>query len=475
MDPLTPSSSSCESQPSSSGNVGVGAERNASSSNYDSSSSSSSPSSAKDSGLLVDWVVGLGLSVIMGLTVRYLVSSIAGLMELDRSLDMEDRPSSSAVERRLKGILSKRGEKKVSVPRLNSYEQMIAQNVMDPDDIDSSFADIGGLDKTKKEIYELAILPLIEPELFQGKLVQPCKGILLYGKPGTGKTMLAKALAKEAAAVFVPLQLSNILNKYLGESNKMIAATFTLAQKLAPAIIFIDELDTFLKANTTETAYLDTIKSEFLTWWDGVGTRTNSQVLVLGATNKPQAIDPAILRRMPRAFAVPLPDESGRKAILTLLFKDEKLTPEARDFIPKLARKAYGYSGSDLKELAKASAMVAVQERTAEFARRRVMGENSLASREEIQKKQKTPLRPITVHDMEIAMQKVLKTGEAARSYGAKFDAENSVSRQQSDNSMDDATLRQAAMLLRAISNISSSNGMPLGGGDDDNEEVPNV
>ena len=200
---------------------------NTAKSNYEPSTSRSSSSPA-DSNLLIEWAVGLGLSVMMGLTVRYLVSAIAGLMEIDRSLEMEDRPSTSAVENRLKRILAKRGEKNVNLPRLNNYERMIAQVILDPDDIECAFADIGGLDKTKKEIYELAILPLIEPDLFQGKLVQPCKGVLLYGKPGTGKTMIAKALAKEAAAVFVPLQLSNILNKYLGESNKMIAATFTL-------------------------------------------------------------------------------------------------------------------------------------------------------------------------------------------------------------------------------------------------------
>ncbi|KAL7566229.1 hypothetical protein ACA910_011296 [Epithemia clementina (nom. ined.)] len=467
MDGLSPKTSSCEPQANTSSRLG--SERSTIRSDFERSTSSS----GKDSSLIMEWVVGLGLSVLMGLTVRYLVSSIAGLMEMDR-LDMEERPTSSAVESRLKNILAKRGQKKVNIPRLSSYELMIAQVVLDPDEIDSSFADIGGLDKTKKEIYELAIMPLVEPDLFQGKLVQPCKGILLYGKPGTGKTMLAKALAKESAAVFIPLQLSNILNKYLGESNKMIAATFTLARKLAPAIIFIDELDTFLKANTTETAYLDTIKSEFLTWWDGIGTRTNSQVLVLGATNKPQAIDPAILRRMPRAFAVPLPDEAGRKAILQLLFKDENLTPEAQEFIPKLARKLHGYSGSDLKELAKAAAMVGVQERTAEFARRRVMGESTLTSREEMQRNHNKPLRAISVQDLEIAMNKVLKTGEAARSYGASFDAENA--REQNQTSSDEASLRQAAMLLRAISNLSSGKLNSFRGMDEgDNDDVPNL
>lgn len=416
--------------------------------------------SKKTAGILIELGISVGLSLLVGLTVRYLMSAISDIMNMDER--REDRPNPSIVERRLRNILSKREGKEgdnnsrnLTLPTLNSYELQIAQVIIDPDDVDISFGDIGGLDKTKEEIYELAILPLVEPELFQGKLVQPCRGILLYGKPGTGKTMLAKALAKEAAAVFVPLQLSTILNKYLGESNKMVAATFTLARKLAPAIIFIDELDTFLKANTAETAYLDTIKSEFLTWWDGVGTSDNTQVLVLGATNRPENIDPAILRRMPRAFAVPLPDEAGRKAILSLLFRDESLEKEARDYISKLARLTLGYSGSDLKELAKAAAMVAVQERSSEFAMRRVMGQGSTKSRDILHEQRKKPLRPMTVADLKMALDKVKKTGEVAKAYGAQSAAEEARDDLVTNN--DASSLRHLTHLLRSISRLSEN------------------
>ena len=246
--------------------------------------------------------------------------------------DQDPETPASTVYAKLQRILQKRhGDMhphsiptKIPLPHLTPRELQMADEILDPDDIESSFADIGGLDATKQEIYELAVLPLVQPELFgTSKLVQPVKGILLYGMPGTGKTMLAKALAKESEAVFLPLQLSKILNKYWGESNKLIASTFSLAHKLQPAVIFIDELDTFLKNTNSETAYMDSIKAEFLTLWDGVATASTSRVLVLGATNKPQHIDSAILRRMPRAFEVPLPNEAGRLAILNLLLKDE--------------------------------------------------------------------------------------------------------------------------------------------------------
>jgi ATP-dependent 26S proteasome regulatory subunit len=225
----------------------------------------------------IDWAefaveLAFRISVAVALTAvtKWIVSKY-----LDPMLDAEkqDRQPSDVIYKRIQLILKKRGYEG-PMPVLNSYERQMAEDLLDPDDIDNSFADIGGLDATKREIYELAIIPLLQPDLFTGKLVQPCKGVLLYGKPGTGnytsllmnrdlrgslmtgldshtsfiftplslsgKTMLAKALAKESSAIFLPLQLSKILNKWVGESNKLVAATFSLANKLQPAIIFID-------------------------------------------------------------------------------------------------------------------------------------------------------------------------------------------------------------------------------------------
>jgi SpoVK/Ycf46/Vps4 family AAA+-type ATPase len=157
---------------------------------------------------------------------------------------------------------------------------------------------------------------------------------------------------------------------------------------------------------------LDSIKAEFLTLWDGVSTCASSRVMVLGATNRPQTIDPAILRRMPRSFQVPLPNEAGRLAILKLLFVGEHVDTTVDEFLPKLAKYTRGYSGSDLKEVCKAAAMVGIQERTSHYANMRVSGKDA----------DKTialdKLRPIGKEDLVAALRSVGRTGDAAALYG---------------------------------------------------------
>jgi ATPase family AAA domain-containing protein 1 len=420
-------------------------------------SESSNAESEKKEVTLVGVVVELALTIGMALVSSILLSLLTRRMLKGILPESDPETPERQVYGRLQRILRKRGYTD-RLPVLSPRELQMADEILDPDDIESNFADIGGLDAMKQEIYELAVLPLVQPELFSdSKLVQPVKGILLYGKPGTGKTMLAKALAKESEAVFLPLQLSKILNKYWGESNKLIAATFSLAHKLQPAVIFIDELDTFLKNSNSETAYMDSIKAEFLTLWDGVATASKSRVLVLGATNKPQHIDPAILRRMPRAFEVPLPNDAGRLAILELLLKDENVDETVKAALPKLAAATNGYSGSDLKELCKAAAMVSVQERTAEFARRRVMGEADTEKTDVT-----TKIRAITQMDLIAGLRKVRRTGEAAHRYGKEFEREQ---QHEEGPNIDLRSLQNLAAVLRSLSSLDKDIG----------DEIPNL
>ncbi|MES1919224.1 Vacuolar protein sorting-associated protein 4B [Bonamia ostreae] len=177
------------------------------------------------------------------------------------------------------------------------------------------WTDVAGLEAAKNMLKEAVILPIKFPQLFTGNR-KPWKGILLYGPPGTGKSFLAKAVATEANnSTFFSVSSSDLVSKYLGESEKLVRALFESARKSSPAIIFIDEIDS-LCGNRTDGENDSTrrIKTEFLVQMQGVG-KSNEKVLVLGATNMPWELDPAIRRRFEKRVYIPLPDEEARKAM----------------------------------------------------------------------------------------------------------------------------------------------------------------
>ncbi|KAA1472204.1 ATPase [Dentipellis sp. KUC8613] len=246
--------------------------------------------------------------------------------------------------------------------KLDEYEKTIASEIIHPDDIDVSFNDIGGLEHIISSLQESVIYPLVYPNLFttSSKLLTAPKGVLLYGPPGCGKTMLAKALAKESGATFINIAASVLTNKWFGESNKLVAGLFSLARKTQPSIIFIDEIDSFLRERSKgDHEVTAMMKAEFMTLWDGL-LSASDRILVLGATNRIHDIDSAILRRMPKRFPVHLPDMDQREKILSLMLKDMTLAPDFS--IRQLAHLAEGLSGSDLKELCRSAAMKPVSE-----------------------------------------------------------------------------------------------------------------
>ncbi|KAI8842296.1 P-loop containing nucleoside triphosphate hydrolase protein [Chytriomyces cf. hyalinus JEL632] len=248
---------------------------------------------------------------------------------------------------------------------LNEHEQIIASEVVHPDDISVSFKDIGGLDPIISSLKETVIYPLVYPQLFtseaSGGLLGAPKGVLLYGPPGTGKTMLAKALATESRATFINLPLSTLTEKYFGESQKLVRALFTFARKVEPCIVFIDEIDSFLRERrSADHEATSMMKAEFMSQWDGLSTTKQSRVLIMGATNRPNDIDKAILRRMPKRFEIGLPNDEQRDRILRLLLKNVSLSPNFS--FQTLVARTSGLSGSDLKELCRSAAMTPVRE-----------------------------------------------------------------------------------------------------------------
>jgi len=244
----------------------------------------------------------------------------------------------------------------------NEYEKRLLAEVIPATEINIKFEDIGAHDKVKETLQELVMLPLQRPELFRkGNLKKPCKGILLFGPPGTGKTMLAKAVATESGANFISISMSSIASKWFGEGEKYTRAIFTLASKIAPCVIFVDEVDSLLgkRDSNGEHEAMRKIKNEFMMMWDGLKSKDSERIIVLGATNRPFDLDEAVLRRMPRRLLIDLPDAENRKKILKVILKDEDLNNVSFD---ELANMTEGFSGSDLKNLCIAAAYQPVRD-----------------------------------------------------------------------------------------------------------------
>jgi len=249
--------------------------------------------------------------------------------------------------------------------QLTEYEMSIASQLVDPSSIKVAFSDVAGQAELVTELRQTVILPLQKRHLFTGSdLMAAPKGVLLHGPPGCGKTMLAKATAREAEARFINLDISSLTDKWYGESQKLAGAVFTLARKIQPCIIFIDEIDSLLRVRTQQDHEATAmIKAQFMQLWDGLSTDTNS-VVVIGATNRPKDVDTAILRRMPLTFKLGLPDRSQRREIISAVMRLEQVDESVDTF--RLAKLTEGFSGSDLRELCRSAAMVRVREMSGE-------------------------------------------------------------------------------------------------------------
>jgi SpoVK/Ycf46/Vps4 family AAA+-type ATPase len=216
--------------------------------------------------------------------------------------------------------------------------------------------DIAGLANAKAEVEEAIVWPLTRPDLFYG-LRDPPRGLLLFGPPGTGKTMIARAIASRGSCTFMNVSSSSLMSKWVGDGEKMVRCMFAVAAVKQPTVIFIDEIDSLLSMRSEgEMDAVRRIKTEFLVQFDGVGSNSSDRILIIGATNRPEELDEAARRRMEKRLYIPLPDRDTRLVLVTRLLSKfaNDLTNEDFQYI---ADRTEGYSGADVKLLARDASM----------------------------------------------------------------------------------------------------------------------
>ncbi|XP_067640466.1 vacuolar protein sorting-associated protein 4 [Eurosta solidaginis] len=244
------------------------------------------------------------------------------------------------------------------------------------------WSDVAGLDAAKEALKEAVILPIKFPHLFTGKRI-PWKGILLFGPPGTGKSYLAKAVATEANnSTFFSVSSSDLMSKWLGESEKLVKNLFELARQHKPSIIFIDEIDSMCSARSdNENDSVRRIKTEFLVQMQGVGNDTDG-ILVLGATNIPWVLDSAIRRRFEKRIYIPLPEAHARLVMFKIHLGNTTHVLTEPD-LKELAMKTDGYSGADISIIVRDALMEPVRKVQSATHFKRVTGPSPL-NKEEI-------------------------------------------------------------------------------------------
>ncbi|XP_030768874.1 ATPase family AAA domain-containing protein 1-like isoform X2 [Rhinopithecus roxellana] len=313
----------------------------------------------------------LSRNVVVGLIFRLTIFDAVTYFTIKWLVDAIDPTRKQKVEaqKQAEKLMKEIGMKNV---KLSEYEMNIAAHLVDPLNMHVTWSDITGLDDVITDLKDTVILPIKKKHLFENsRLLQPSKGVLLNGPPGCGKTLIAKATAKEAGYQFINLQHSTLTNKWYGESQKLAAAIFSLAIKLQPSIIFIDEIDSFLRNHSSSdheaTAMM---KAQFMSLWDRLDTDHSCQAI------------PALKQR---------------EAILKLILKNENVDRHV-DLL-QVAQETDGFSGSDLKEMCQDVALLCVRE---------YVNSTSEESHDEDE------IRPVQQQDLHRATEKMKKSKDAA-------------------------------------------------------------
>ena len=256
---------------------------------------------------------------------------------------------------------------------------------------ETKWADLVGLQKAKRTLKEAVILPALRPDLFKG-LRQPPRGVLLFGPPGTGKTMLAKCVASESKATFFSISASSVTSKFHGEGEKLVRALFDAARELQPSVIFVDEIDSLLSSRkTNEHDAVRRLKTEFLVQLDGVrSNRDMDKVLIMGATNRPYDLDDAVLRRLEKRIYIPLPGLAEREELIRV-HRESQSFELADEEIREIGKRTDGFSCCDLVGLA----------REAAFGPLRDLGDDDLMTMKA------SDVRPVNAKDFSEALEHV--------------------------------------------------------------------
>lgn len=271
----------------------------------------------------------------------------------------------------------------------------------------TTWADIGGLESVKRELRELVQYPVEHPEMFEKFGMSPSKGVLFYGPPGCGKTLLAKAVANECQANFISVKGPELLTMWFGESEGNVRELFDKARGAAPCVMFFDELDSIARARGSSLGDAggagDRVMNQLLTEMDGVGAKKS--IFIIGATNRPDILDPAIMRpgRLDQLLFIPMPDLVSRASILRATLRKSPISPDVD--LEFLARHTEKFSGADLTEICQRAAKLAIRENIEKEIERERIREAAMEAGEDLEDEEEVDLVPeIGTQHFEAAM-----------------------------------------------------------------------
>ncbi|TFK76524.1 AAA-domain-containing protein, partial [Pluteus cervinus] len=303
-------------------------------------------------------------------------------------------------------------------PDLEPHEQRLLSCIVDSKSMTTSFSQVHLPTSTVDSVRTIVSLPLLYPQAFQHGILKEhsMNGVLLFGPPGTGKTLVARALAKEAGCRMMVVSPSDVMDMYVGEGEKLVRAVFSLARKLSPCVVFLDEIDALFGARISSRESGGAIAhrgviTEFMQEMDGLKTSKEDRVIVIGATNRPFDLDDAVLRRLPRRLLVDLPGPVEREEILKILLRDETLAEDVS--LANLAKQSETFSGSDLKHLCVAAALDAVKEHaivpwvTNPSPTSETASEEASTERDQTQSPTEVPIRKLHQHNFVKALQEI--------------------------------------------------------------------